>query len=466
MLARIALSTITCLALVGCADSDPGPLELATCPDATLRELARFRADEDAVIQVYDLQDAVTVRYARDGSGRTDLIDNCGGAPLRIPRTFGLETGAAYVGGEVVLCSGEGFGQDEGVWELRADGTAGRELGLGLRCSGNGSSIFAQLGFVFSEDFATQYLPDGTTREFTGSVTLLSRAPSPSVMTLGESPVIYPADGSAPVDVVAPTPIAELYGLRGPDDTWVLGSPISVSQADFDTPVAVHAINTVTGVTMQAPALPFIEFQERISVRDGLLVATDPSRGDIVIVRPEWDEPFEVSVDATSATVLDGERIFLVGGEALRIVRVPTELEDDGSLGELEELWSLERAEDNPPKVSGAFWNGVVLIRQDDDLWVYPLDGGAPYPAAPASRQLVYQENAIVGLADNEATGHARWLFRFTLGGGLEVLEDAVVSGDILFGGLSHRWTPQLGRLVYAVRDGAETSVRQHVLEQ
>ncbi|MGH1345751.1 MAG: hypothetical protein ACRBN8_29570 [Nannocystales bacterium] len=53
------------------------------------------------------------------------MVDNCGGSPVHLPETFGLRSGAANVGGEIVLCGSGEASEDKGVWELMADGSRG-----------------------------------------------------------------------------------------------------------------------------------------------------------------------------------------------------------------------------------------------------------------------------------------------------------------------------------------------------
>lgn len=94
--------------------------------DESPTELARY----DGVpfgegFEPFDLGHAITVTDVRGSRGTGhDLVDNCGGAPLRLQETFDYRPGAARVGGELVLCSASP-GDREGVWELLEDGSVG-----------------------------------------------------------------------------------------------------------------------------------------------------------------------------------------------------------------------------------------------------------------------------------------------------------------------------------------------------
>ena len=244
----------SCLALLTACGPvvDPPPLELAQCsPEDSPSELARFPYSEDNDYEWYDLVEGVTIAVD-DGTTDTKthyLVDNCGGAPLRLPRTFRYRPGAAYVGGEVVLCSG-GLGDIEGVWELLEDGTAGRDLGLGRACpdhvsSPTGTALFAY-GIVIGEGSeARQFLPDGTTRSFTAG-DFYGAGGALLVHTREGEVTVLPPDGADPVALDLPEPIATVLTSKSP---WAfLAPPHEVNRLS-----AYYAVNAETGEWFPTP---------------------------------------------------------------------------------------------------------------------------------------------------------------------------------------------------------------------
>lgn len=458
------------LSLLGaCGSSTAGPLELSTCDESDApRELLRLSADNvEGPFEVYDLGDAATVRYVLDRFPRYDLVDNCGGAPLRLPRTFGLPTGAANVGGDVVLCSGPRYDGPQGVWELLADGTAGRDLDLGLACTLDTNTTLPVHGFVFSEESATQHFPDGTSRDIPAAFALASETHPPAVFTFGATPAIYPADGSAPIPVDLPAPVNTLYRLPGPSTStdWAIALGASGGLGASEELVRVYALQLSTGQWIQSSEVPLHEVLERVSARDGLM-ATVQEFDDVAFSRPGWEYPIVRDFDSASVTVLDHDRVFVIGEDAIEIIRVP-ESEDADLEDAFEVLASWPRSDDaGSPDGPGVPWNGLVLAPQGDQLWAYPVDGGTPHPFLPVTQRVHYGPEYVTGLGFSDHTNGATWLVRNRAGGELELLDDAVISGERVASYLMHPWTPGLGRILYAASDGDAVSIRQHILER
>lgn len=99
-------------------------------------------------------------------------------------------------------------------------------------------------------------------------------------------------------------------------------------------------------------------------------------------------------------------------------------------------------------------------------MWAYPLDGRPGFPFVPVSprSELHVGERTITGLIISPGGDkHSQWLYQRRFDGEFELIAENLLGGRG-FGGAFHLWTPELGRILYAVRDGDAVSIRQHVL--
>ncbi len=122
-----------------------------------------------------------------------------------------------------------------------------------------------------------------------------------------------------------------------------------------------------------------------------------------------------------------------------------------------------------PASVAGVAWNDLVLVERTDGVWAYPIQDGEPYLFSPVSVHAYYGRSAVTGLTVSPDDAELLQLYRARPGVDVEFIETEIISGA--FGGdvnepmLTHTWTPDTGRIVYAVRDGDALSVRQHRFE-
>ncbi len=479
--------------LSACGEEDNArPLEFATCTESP-SELLRLEGTAAGLsIDAFDLGDAISVRYALQSESDPSsfsypetfsVVDNCGGEPLRLADSFELASGAANVGGEVVLCAGDGYlGEDAGLWQLRDDGTRGEELETGVKCS-RGNPGFGvrgpSVGIVYEREVATQYLPDGTSRVLsTGDgFELFTTSAGAVVFSYGETPEIHPPDGGAAIELDLPEPIYAAYPPPGGTSAsgWVLAMPRAgidggSTQTDFP-PVPGYAVELSTGSWFVTPevSVEFPTMRSEFSIRDGLM-ATDSGDG-FTVSRPGWDRHLLVASAVGAFAVLDADRVFMIrndalgtGGEELRVVAVPQELPPEGVDFELEVLWSRPRGADEFVfRGAGFGWNDMALAESSSSLWAYPLDGNPVFPFVPASTYAYVGASTITGLGvPPESDDDKLWLFQRSIDGELEVIAEELASGQDDF--LGHPWTPELGRVLYSVRDGDAVSIRQHRL--
>ena len=450
---------------VACAPAvDPPPLELAECSaEASPTELARLPYDPENDYETFDLIDGFTI-HVDPGGGLPSahyLVDNCGGAPLRLQQTFSYRPGAARVGGELVLCSG---GRDglEGVWEILENGTAGAELGLGRACAdrlysaGNRVGLSA-LGVVGQDEHVVQHLPDGTTRSF----------PFGTFHQLGDALIVeedgevtlLPPDGAEPIVLELPEPILNVapspgwsrWGLLLPDD-----------ERDYSW---VYALDATTGEwfrTEQGRSNAIFGLSGA-SARDGL-AAVYAYDGTIALSRLDWSAPLPADLRTLGSfvglTVVDAEHVYLRQGDDLRLIRVPMEYPAEGE-DTHEVLWTRSLAQHELPADGvGIPWKDVVLDATNGELWAYPLDGSEPYPFLPwhETSFLYFGSEYVTALGKRDRDAETLELFRNSLGGEFELLDGGILDFQ------DRPWTPEFGRIIYAVRDGDEVSIRQHRL--
>ncbi len=99
------------------------------------------------------------------------------------------------------------------------------------------------------------------------------------------------------------------------------------------------------------------------------------------------------------------------------------------------------------------------------ELWAYPVDGRPAFPFVPESTHLYFGRDTVTGLGFRPGSNERDiWLFQRRVDGEFDVIADDLASGQNA-GGLLHAWTPELGRVLYSVRDGDAVSVRQHLVD-
>ncbi len=466
-------SSAALLSLAACADSAPSPIQFAECTaEDSPTELLRIEdgMGSEHEFQVYDLGKAVSMK-TQDGSL---VFDNCGGDPVRIRRAFGLATGAANLGGEVVLCSG-GAGHEPGVWELLEDGSAGSELGLGRQCLN--SVTLPSYGFISDEDGIVQHQRDGTVRRVaSGPSEIVGTAEGFATLDFGDPPMLHPADGPASIPLDLPGPFAVVARRPSPvsESPWMFVVP---PYEGFNETLAlgvspVYAFDIRSGAWFQPPVE--IELVGRVvqtisSVRDGLAAfQVEGFELGTVFSRSEWEEElarYEITATTTSLMVVDNERVFLVSEEDVRLIRVPLELPETGE-AEFELLWSRRRSDPDAQLTPIAPWNGVVLVEQGE-TWAYPLDGGEPYAFLPAFQHAYYGAEYVTALGQDPQNPDEYWLGRNSIGGEFELIDERIISGTPEVFSMegdpqTQVWTPDLGRVLYSVQDGDALSVRQH----
>ncbi len=470
------------LGVAACTESSEAqPLVLGSCErDASPRELMRISDPENIVsfVEVSDLGEAVRVRSIVRGESRRDLVDNCAGEPVRLQEIPRHQTGAMNLGGEIVLCA-NWLGEPDGVWELLDDGRPGALIDPDLHCKGLAWSLYGSLGFVLSStDELFQHLPGRSMRPIpgAGSVQFVWTGEGPYVFRNGATAPIHPPDGSAPIEVDLPEESDFIVPQRGtPTEVdWVFAVPGLSGPNGAPFPgerVESHfyAVQLSTGAWFRVPPMVWTlgGLSNAVSMRGGLL-ASDAESG-FTLSRPEWGEALTLDSAATSFTVLDGERVFLIDAQELRIVRVPLDRPSAASEDELEVLWARPRSVDGePPTVAGVAWNGIVLVQRDDEVWAYPLDGSEPYLFSPAFGPVLYGREFVTAIGVEPDTDDELRLFRNRPGGELEVIESHIISGAVApvedEAYAQHTWTPDLGRVLYGVRDGDAISIRQHLL--
>lgn len=508
---NIAHRFIPIFLLTACSDPAAAPLDLQTCdPAESPTELLRLEGvSTGRPVDAFDLGKAVSLSYAleRDAEPgavrvplRYSLVDNCGGSPLHLPETFGLSSGAANVGGEIVLCGSDDPLEDKGVWELMADGSRGQDLGLGDRCMGDSFPFGvreASLGIVYDEDdvgvAVTQFMPDGITRLIAdpGTFDFVFTSDGLAIFSFGDNAAVYPPDGSAPIDLDLPEAVYSVYPTPYPapggaaSDGWVLVLPRGKARGgerpDEFPPVPGYAVDLRTGAWFQTPevVLELRDGSTEFSLRDGLL-ATDGERG-IELSRAGWDRHLPLGQSATVFAVLDAQRVFVVGTDGVQILQIPLLLPEEGTVFEPEVMWSRpldegdEGGEDEPSRGAGFAWSGMVLAvhtvpgatplaKRPRELWAYPMDGRPAFSFVPESTHLYFGSDTVTGIGFRpDSNERDLWLFQRSVDGEFDVIADDLASGQNA-GGLLHPWTPELGRILYSVRDGDAVSVRQHVL--
>jgi len=469
---RIVPALLLCL---GCQDDPVAAAEFRACSaEESPRELLRIE-DATGNYRVFDLIDAVSV--AAPYYGDVVVVDNCGGEPLRLNKTYGLSSGAAYLGGEVVLCSSRSALEGPGVWEILMHGGRGKELGLGEYCVDGPDSSF---GFVTTDEGVVQYLPDGSSRK----VPALSGA---SLTWLGDAGVVRGRDGlavlppgNAEAILVDGLPPVEFVVTQGNASSWVFlaaySEPFFPPELGFPM---LFALDLETGAWFETTEVTGDRLKTRnsVSVEAGLAAIVDIG---LTLWRPEWAGPLPANVqNVRGVTVVDGERVVVATDDGLQLLRVPLERPEDEDV-ELEVVWSRPLADGAVTATSaGVPWKDVLLVEGTEDVWAYPLDGSEPYPFLPS---LGYQESFfptlgythlgteyVTAMARNPTDRDDFWLYRNRLGGDVEVLDTDILGAppENTSGFISeerYRWTADLGRILYAVRDGNTVSIRQHVL--
>jgi len=476
----------------GSTRSAAQPHELVICASSPAELLRLDGTAAGLSIDAFDLGDAISVRYALESESDPSrfrypetfsIVDNCGGEPLRLADSFGLPSGAANVGGEVALCAGDGYtGGDGGVWELLDDGTRGEDLGLGTKCNtaNPGPGIREpSFGIVYNESVATQHLPNGTSRVIsTGDgFELFTTSTGPVVFSYGETPQIHPPDGGPAIELGVPEPIYAAYEPPGGTSAsgWVLAMPRAranggSTQTDFP-PVPGYAVDLLTGAWFVTPdvSVEFPDMRSEFSIREGLMVTDDGYRP--MLSRVGWERHLLLSPTVGAFAVLDADRLFVIendglvaGAEELRVLAIPRELPADDVGFEPEVLWSRPRGADEFVfRGAGFGWNDIALAESSSSLWAYPLDGRPAFPFAPASTYTYVGTSTITGLGVPPDSGDDKlWLFERSVDGALEIVAEDLASGQDDF--MGHPWTPELGRILYAVRDGNGVSIRQHPL--
>ena len=475
---------------VGCSVSGGAQLlELDTCTNSPT-ELLRLEGTAAGLsIDAFDLGDAISVRYALQSESDPSsfrypetfsVVDNCGGEPLRIADSFGLPSGAANVGGEVVLCAGrEYLGGDGSVWQLLDDGTRGEDLGLGTRCSraNPGPGVREpSFGIVYDDaGIATQHLPDGTERVVSdgrNGFDLLTTTDGAAVFTYGANAAVHPADGSPTIQLDLPEAVFTAYPAPGAPfaSHWVVA--VARERYPSDTsPIVGYAVDLRTGQWFETPALipEASGMHTPYSLRDGLM-ATDTDDG-LMLSRAGWERHLRLPLSSTGSTfaVLDADRVFVIdnpeqiaGAGELRIVEVARELPAEDVDFEPNVLWSRPLGADEVAVRGAGFgWNDMALVESGDEVLAYPLDGRPAFPFVPRALFTYVGGSTITGLGiPPDSDDDKLWLFERSFDGEFEVIADDLTSGqDDLMG---HPWTPELGRILYSVRDGDSVSIRQH----
>ena len=471
---RTITSTATTLLLLGlcaCQNEEDPPLVLETCSaQESPRELLRIETARE--LRPYDVIDGVLA--IEEDYGSTLLVDNCGGKPLELA---GSE--AMFVDGQVALCGGA---LTPGISEILASGARGKDLGLGACKSGYASSF----GFVRTGDGLVQHLPDGSSRAVPsvggGELTWLGDA---GVVSGGGGVVVLPPGGGEAI-VVEGLPRIEFVVPQGNASSWVFlaayPDPAMApgSSSELGSPL-LYALDLVSGAWLELTEVDGdrLKFRNFASAEDGLVAMVD---GRLTFWRPSWGGPGLGDVPgALGVAVIDGERVVVATDDGLQLVRVPFDRpEDENEPLPLEVVWSRPLAEGEPnPTSAGVPWKEVVLVEGTDNVWAYPLDGSDPTLFLPSLgfEESFFPSLGYTHLGEEYVTAMARnpddmdnfWLYRNSLGGEFEVLDTDIQGAPPLdtLGFISeerYRWTPELGRILYAVRDGNTVSIRQHVL--
>lgn len=443
------------LAIACSPQIDPPPIELPSCPNDSPTELARFDYEPQAEYRTFDLVDAVTVAIDTFGEGPTYIVDNCGGPPVRIRETFGYRPGAARVGGDIVLC-GAGLGGPEGVWQLLENGTSGKDLGLGHGCPdwvnswNSPAAALSAYGLVWDDGKVVQHRPDGTTREMPVGV----------FHRVGESLVVLTREGEV---AVAPPGDADTVYLDLPDpilsiqptsDEWAVLVP---SSADEEGHVfTYYALDTTTGEWFSsAPTATLSSIPPPVDARDGLSATWWPVERVFEFQRPLWDGPLATDFShETRITIVDREHVYLVERDTQLLIRVPMEFPAEGEPAN-EVVWTRDVGDaERPPDGLGNVWRGLVI----DGGQAYPVDGSDPYPFLPQSWRVIRSHRGDEFFTALVRDDDSLQLVRIDVQGNVEVIDRDIL--EFMHG----PWSPELGRLVYAVRDGDEVSIRQHRL--
>jgi hypothetical protein len=490
MTSRIGiLLTLPLLLVTACQNDDAGDgaLELRTCsPEDSPRELLRL--DGTASVRPYDLIDGVSVVPATPSFEEgAKIVDNCGGAPIKLENSYGYPSAAAYVDGEVVLCGVGVAAADEGIWALLGSGARGKKLDVAESCTLGLESSF---GVVESSEGLVQYLPGGGVR----SIPSVSR---PALTWLGDAGVVrgesssggvvvLPPDGAEAI-VVEGLPPIEFVVTQGNASPWVFLAAYTdparepSSTAMVGTP-DLFALDLVTGSWFETGIVDGNGLLSRnfASVNDGLAAVVDHG---LEFWRPSWGAALPGGIaGALGVTVIDGERVIVATDDGLQLVRVPQEQPDTDAPTELEVVWSRPLEVGQPNRRSaGVPWKDVLLVETGAEVWAYPLDGSDPYaflpslgfageprPPFPTLGYTYLGTEFVTAIARNPDDPDTFQLFRNRIGGEVEVLDtdiDGPRQNDGGFiAGEGYRWTPQLGRILYVVREADGLSVRQHVL--
>lgn len=460
--AQLSFRGLFC-ALAACGPAvDPPPLEIQECSiEDSPTELARFPYESGPEFKTYDLGHALTVAIKRSGDETEHyLVDNCGGTPLRLQRTFGYRPGATRVGGEIVLCSG-GIDAPLGVWELLENGAPGRDLGLGRSCPDSagthrGETGLAAQGFVWTESETTQHLPDGTVRSvpFHGR---FSRVHDTWFVRSDEGEVaMFGPDGALPMLLDVP---GEITHVEPPVDAspWVTLTPDSKDE-DYRP---LYVLDTRDGSWFPTPLAHESIQPLQVPTRDGLLVFRGGGYPWVALQRSAWDEQLPTDLDLDAGfTVVDEEHILIVNDRDVRMLRIPLDFPGDNE-SPYEVLWKYPVPNEGSLAGTdpGILWQDLVLLYLQGETWAFPIDGSEPYPFLPSRLQATYLGNEFITAIDNsEPSDDSRRLIRRAPDGEIEVLAEDILDVTWL------NWTPELGRILYAVRDGDEVSIRQHRL--
>ena len=150
----------------------------------------------------------------------------------------------------------------------------------------------------------------------------------------------------------------------------------------------------------------------------------------------------------------------VVGDRDVRLLRIPLDFPPENEPA-YEVLWKnpIPGGESLEGSHPGMLWHGLVLLPFQAETWAFPVDGSEPYPFLPGRLDSIhFGTDFITALVRGTFNGDDNMLVRRALGGELEVIAEGVLDFQ------DRPWTPELGRILYVVRDGDDVSIRQHRL--
>lgn len=382
--------------------------------------------------------------------------------PLRLKETFDYRPGAARVGGDIVLC-GAGLGGREGVRELLEDGSAGEDLGLGLGCPDRGSSVGVRTGisphgFVLDESGTTQHLPNGNSRSLPLYGTFTRVHDTWLVHTREGQVGMLGPDGASPFVLDLPEAITDV--AAPPDSSsWVVLLPDSQGQ-DAVRPYVLDSTDGSWFTAGWAGLDP-----TRVAVRDGLAVTRSHPWSTLEFARAHWDAPLRADLDVDAGfTVVDDAHVLIADDRDVRLLRIPLDFPGENEAA-YEVLWKypVPGGESLAGSYPGMLWHDLVLLPLLREIWAFPTDGSEPYPFLPGelsyrASDIYFGSEFITAMTDVNRIDDTGQIIRRAVGGELEVVAEGVL------GFQDRPWTPDLGRILYAVRDGDDVSIRQHRL--